>query len=90
MGEADPSIKIAKFVLPILVYIPITVVTAIFLLFFGTKFLKIIRTPGGVGNLFKPFMSVFFKFKNILKDLEEQFWPDEKTNLGNEKRCVNL
>ena len=40
MGESDPSIKIAKFVLPILVYIPITVVTAIFLLFFRNKIFK--------------------------------------------------
>jgi hypothetical protein len=74
--ETDSSVKIANYVLPIIVYFPIIVLLVLMMGFFGVKILRIMQTPEGLAGYFNAFFEKFFKIKNVLNKFVKQFWPN--------------
>ena len=64
--ETDPSIKIGKQILPLLVYIPITIFLVIIGSFFGVKIYKFIAQGGGIANFFEKSIYKIFSLKDNL------------------------
>ena len=73
--ETDSSVKIANYVLPIIVYFPIIVLLVLMIGFFGVKILRIMQTPEGLSGYFNAFFNRFFRVKDVLNKFVKQFWP---------------
>jgi hypothetical protein len=87
--EADTSVKIAKYILPILVYIPITIFVVIIGGFFGIKIYKYIVEGGGISKFIEKNIAKIFGIKDsvnkfIIKTVNT-FWPDKDTIIESEK-----
>ena len=74
--EADSTVKIANYVLPVIVYFPIIVLLVLMIGFFGVKILRIMQTPEGLSGYFNAFFEKFFRIKNVLNKFVKQFWPN--------------
>ena len=73
--EIDPSIKIGKYILPLLVYIPITIFLIIIGSFFGVKIYKFIAQGGGIAKFFERSIYKIFSFKDNLNMFIQKYWP---------------
>jgi hypothetical protein len=81
--EIDPSIKIGKYILPLLVYIPITIFLIIIGSFFGVKIYKFIAQGGGIAKFFERSIYKIFSFKDnlnmFIQKTVDKFWPDKNS-----------
>ena len=81
--ETDKSLEIAKFVLPVLVYIPIIIFLTLMGSFFGVKIYKYISNGGGIAAFMESNIQKIFGIKHginkfIVKTVNT-FWPDKDT-----------
>ena len=81
--ETDKSLEIAKFVLPVLVYIPIIIFLTLMGSFFGVKIYKYISNGGGIAAFMESNIEKIFSIKDginkfIVKTVNT-FWPDKDT-----------
>ena len=74
--ETDSSVKIASYVLPVIVYFPIIVLLVLMIGYFGVKILRIMQTPEGLAGYFNSFFEKFFRIKSVLDKFVKQFWPN--------------
>ena len=72
--ETDSSVKIANYVLPIIVYFPIIVILTLMIGYFGVKILRIMQTPQGLSGYFNAFFQKFFRVKDVL--FVKKIWPN--------------
>lgn len=87
--EKDTSVKIANIILPILVYIPITIFVVLMGGFFGVKIYKYISKNGGISTFIEENIQKIFEIKPsinkfIIKTVNT-FWPDKETIMESEK-----
>ena len=87
--EKDTSVKIANIILPILVYIPITIFVVLMGGFFGVKIYKYISKNGGISKFIEENIQKIFGIKDainkfIIKTVNT-FWPDKDTIMESEK-----
>ena len=75
--ETDSSVKIAKIVLPTIVYFPILVLLILFIGFFGVKILRLIRSPECISGYINDFFQKFFGIKHILNRFVRKIWPEK-------------
>lgn len=75
--ETDSSVKIAKFVLPTIVYFPILVLLILFIGFFGIKILRLIRSPEGLSGYINDLFQKIFGIKHILNRFVRKLWPEK-------------
>lgn len=75
--ETDSSVKIAKIVLPTIVYFPILVLLILLIGFFGVKILRLIRSPEGLSGYVNDFFQKFFGIKHILNRFVRKIWPEK-------------
>ena len=74
--EKDTSVAVAKYTMPVLVYIPIIVAVIIVSSFIGIKLIRIARTPEGLAGYFNGIFAYFFGIKQILNKFVARFWPE--------------
>ena len=88
-GETDTSVKIAKIILPVLVYIPITIFVVIVGGFFGVKIFKYISDGGGISKFIEKNIQKIFGIKDSINKfmikVVNKFWPDKDTLIQSEK-----
>ena len=81
--ETDTSVKIAKVVLPLLVYLPITLFLLLMGSMFGVRIYKYIVDGGGIANLIEKNIKKIFGIKDAISKfiikMTDKFWPDENT-----------
>ena len=75
--ETDSSVKIAKFVLPAIVYFPILVLLILFIGFFGVKILRLMRSPAGISGYVNDIFQKIFGIKHILNGFVKKLWPEK-------------
>jgi len=75
--ETDSSVKIAKIVLPTIVYFPILVLLILFIGFFGVKILRLIRSPEGLSGYINDLFQKIFGIKHILNRFVRKLWPEK-------------
>ena len=87
--ETDKSLEIAKFVLPVLVYIPIIIFLTLMGSFFGVRIYKYITLPedkggsGGIAAFMESNIQKIFEIKpsinKFIVKTVNTFWPDKDT-----------
>lgn len=87
--ESDTSVKIAKVILPVLVYIPITIFLVIVGGFFGIKIYRKIVEGGGISKFIETNLQKIFGIKDAISKFiiatVNKFWPDKDTIIKDEK-----
>jgi hypothetical protein len=73
--ETDSSVKVAKFVLPVIVYFPIIVLMVLLIGFVGVKILRIMQTPEGIAGYFNASFQKLFAVKEVLNKFVKTLWP---------------
>ena len=88
--ETDTSVKIAKVVLPLLVYLPITLFLLLMGSMFGVRIYKYIVDGGGIANLIEKNIKKIFGIKDAISKfiikMTDKFWPDENTIIKEENK----
>ena len=67
--ETDTSVKIAKVVLPLLVYLPITLFLLLMGSMFGVRIYKYIVDGGGIANLIEKNIKKILALRTLLVNL---------------------
>ena len=88
--ETDSSVKIATYVLPIIVYFPIIVLLVLMIGFFGVKILRIMQTPEGLSGYFNAFFEKFFRVKNVLDKFVKKLWPNANDESQGDKSWKHI
>jgi len=87
--ESDKSLEIAKFVLPVLVYIPIIIFLTLMGSFFGVKIYKYISNGDGIAAFMESNIQKIFTIKvsinKFIVKTVNTFWPDKDTILEGAK-----
>ena len=82
MSKEDPSVKVAKMALPVIVYIPIIVAIVLVVGFLGVKLSQIANSPGGIAGYFSNVFSFFTGMKLKFNEFVDFIWPDENSNVA--------
>ena len=74
--EKDTSVVVARYTMPILVYVPIIIAVVLVSSFLGIKLIRIARTPEGLAGYFNSIFAYFFGIKQVLNKFVARFWPE--------------
>ena len=92
--ETDTSVKMSKYILPLLVYIPIIIFLIILGSFFGMKIYKFIIAGGGISKLIEKNVYKIFNLKDnisqFIKKTVDTFWPDKNSIIEGEKSYKHI
>ena len=92
--ESDTSVKIAKIILPVLVYIPITIFLVIVGGFFGIKIYRKIVEGGGISKFIETNLQKIFGIKDAISKFiiatVNKFWPDKDTIIKDGKSYKHI
>ena len=76
-GGTDSSVEMAKYILPILVYIPIIIFFILFASFVGMKIRGLMNSPGGIIGYINGIFKQMFGVKDMISNFIKTFWPDK-------------
>ena len=68
---------IEKLMYGILLYLPLTIIIALFVIFIGSKILRIAKEPQGLSGFFTDLMKKLFNIKASMKKFTDIIWPDK-------------
>ena len=88
--ETDSSVKIANYVLPIIVYFPIIVLLVLMIGYFGVKILRIMQTPEGLAGYFNAYFQKLFGVKRILDNFVKKIWPNANDDINGDKSWKHI
>ena len=81
--ETDISVKMAGKILPIIVYLPITIFVVLMGSFFGVKIYTYMKESGGISAFLQKNIRKIFGIKDginaFIKNTVNTFWPDKDT-----------
>ena len=67
----------------ILLYLPLTIILALMIGYFGVKIVGVMRSETGMSGFFNSFIQKFFGIKNFINKIVAFFWPDSNKIIEN-------
>ena len=93
-NNKNPAVKVNKYILPVLVYIPIIIFLTIIGSFFGVKIYKYITDGEGIAKFLEKNIEKVFNMKDsinsFIKKTVETFWPDENAIIEGPKTYKHI